>query len=76
MCSTGMIGVELPMALIRKGIESICLDHNGGHEFSQAIMTTDISPKEFAVTFDIQGENITLGGCAKGAASPDRSAAS
>ena len=67
VCSTGMIGVELPMALLRKGIESISLDDNGGHEFAQAIMTTDISTKEFAVTFDIQGENITLGGCAKGA---------
>lgn len=67
VCSTGMIGVELPMALLRKGIGSISLDDNGGHEFAQAIMTTDISPKEFAVTFDIQGENITLGGCAKGA---------
>lgn len=67
VCSTGIIGVELPMALLRTGIDAISLIDNGGHEFAQAIMTTDVSPKEYAVSFNVRGENITLGGCAKGA---------
>jgi len=66
VCSTGLIGVELPMALVRQNIGNIQLDEEGGHEFARAIMTTDSRPKEMAVSVDIDGSRITLGGAAKG----------
>ena len=65
--STGIIGVELPMALIRSGVERIELSDDGGHELARAIMTTDTRPKEGAVSFEVQGQTITVGGIAKGA---------
>lgn len=66
VCSTGMIGVELPMALIRQGIGDINLTSDGGHAFARAIMTTDSNPKHASVSFDLDGESYTIGGVAKG----------
>ena len=66
VCSTGVIGVELPMALIRKNIGNIKVDEEGGHSFAKSIMTTDTCPKEIAVTTVIDGRKVTLGGVAKG----------
>jgi glutamate N-acetyltransferase/amino-acid N-acetyltransferase len=65
VCSTGVIGVPLPMDLIKDGINKIKLIEND-HGFSQAIMTTDTRPKEFAVSIDMNGEKITVAGAAKG----------
>ena len=65
--STGVIGVELPMGLIRSGIPKIELSETGGHELARAIMTTDTRPKEVAVSFDVDGKTVTIGGIAKGA---------
>ena len=67
MCSTGLIGAELPMALIRAAVPNINLSPEGGHAFAHAVMTTDRFPKEIAVTFDLGGATATLAGCAKGA---------
>ena len=64
--STGIIGVELPMALIRTGIGRIELSEAGGHDLARAIVTTDTHPKEGAVSFDYGGKTITIGGIAKG----------
>ena len=64
--STGMIGVELPMALIRQGIGNVRLRESGGSEFARAIMTTDTRPKEVAVSLEIAGRRVTVGGAAKG----------
>ena len=66
VCSTGLIGVELPMALIRQNIGNVELTDNGGAAFARAIMTTDTRPKEIAVSVDIGGTKVTLGGAAKG----------
>lgn len=66
VCSTGMIGVELPMALIRKGVRDTYLDKTSGHSFAKAILTTDSFIKEIAVSFNIAGVTVSLGGCAKG----------
>ncbi len=66
VCSTGMIGVELPMALIRRNISNIKVASEGGHQFARAIMTTDTHPKERAVSLDLNGRKATLGGAAKG----------
>lgn len=66
ICTTGLVGVELPMALIRSGMPKIELDNAGGANFARAIMTTDKQPKSIALECEINGEVITLGGCIKG----------
>lgn len=64
--STGLIGVELPMALIRSGVSNIQLSHDGGYSLARAIRTTDTISKEAAISFTIQGMDYTIGGIAKG----------
>ena len=66
VCSTGVIGVELPMSLIRSGMEQINLADQGGHDVARAMMTTDTRPKEVAVTFEVDGKQVRMGGVAKG----------
>ena len=66
ICSTGIIGVELPMALIRAGIPKISLTHDGGLPFARSVMTTDRRPKSLAVRCELDGRAVTLGGCIKG----------
>ena len=63
--TTGVIGVELPMALIRSGIPNIEMSPEGGDAFARAIMTTDRVPKSAAVQFKLNGDAITIGGCTK-----------
>ena len=67
VCSTGGIGVELPMALIRQNMGNIKTTSDGGHDFAKAIMTTDTRSKELAISFDLGGKKVTIGGAAKGA---------
>ncbi len=67
VCSTGVIGVELPMSLIRSGVTQIELNPDGGNQLARAMMTTDTHPKETAVSFTAStGQTITIGGVAKG----------
>lgn len=66
VASTGVIGVELPMALMREHIPSIKLSADSGLEFARAIITTDSRVKQIAVRFDANGKTITVGGAAKG----------
>jgi glutamate N-acetyltransferase/amino-acid N-acetyltransferase len=66
VCSTGVIGVELPMSLIRDGLENIKLADEGGHELARAMMTTDTRPKEVAVSFELDGRSVQMGGVTKG----------
>ena len=68
MCvaSTGMIGVELPMALIRQSMGSVELTEDGGEAFARSIMTTDSRPKHIAASFSASGKTYTIGGVAKG----------
>ena len=66
VCSTGLIGVELPMALVRQNMGNIQLTEDGGHQFARAIMTTDSRPKEMAISVDLSGRRAVLGGTAKG----------
>ena len=69
VCSTGRIGVLLPMPAIRRGIKQAVekLNANGGARASEAIMTTDTFPKRYAVRVEIDGQTVTVGGIAKGA---------
>ena len=65
-CSTGLIGVELPMALIRSGVSKVQLTTDGGHALARAIRTTDTTSKEVAVSFRGGEKSYVLGGIAKG----------
>lgn len=69
VCSTGRIGVPLPMPVIEKGIEILTrnLSETGGEEAAQAILTTDTRPKRWTVNFRLGGHTLTLSGIAKGA---------
>ena len=64
--STGIIGVEQPMALIRAAVPKIELAESGGNAFARAIMTTDTHPKEAAVAYEHGGRTVTIGGVVKG----------
>ena len=64
--STGIIGVELPMGLIRNAVGKIEMSRDGGHDFARSIMTTDTVSKEIAVSFDVGGKTVTVAGCCKG----------
>ncbi|MQF64624.1 bifunctional glutamate N-acetyltransferase/amino-acid acetyltransferase ArgJ [SAR202 cluster bacterium AC-409-J13_OGT_754m] len=66
VCSTGIIGVELPMSLINSGIDRIEMKDDGGSLMARAIVTTDTRIKEIAVSFDLDGVKTTIGGVAKG----------
>ena len=66
VASTGMIGVELPMALIRRAITTIELTDDGGPAFARSIMTTDTRPKHIAAQFSVGDQTYTIGGVSKG----------
>ena len=66
VCSTGVIGVELPMSLIRNGMDNIALSDDGGASVARAMMTTDTRPKETAVSFELDGRQVHLSGVTKG----------
>jgi len=72
VCSTGVIGVQLPMEVLRRGIaECADLEHGslsqaGGRAAAEAIMTTDLYRKECAVSYQYQERTVTIGGMAKG----------
>ena len=68
--STGVIGMQLPIDRIKAGISKLADAKKGdlasGTEAAKAIMTTDTEKKEAAVTFEIGGKTVTVGGMAKG----------
>ena len=63
---TGIIGVPLPMEVIRAALPRVQPRADGGHEAAQAIMTTDTRPKECAVTLQVGGREVRIGGMSKG----------
>lgn len=69
--STGVIGQRLPMAKVETGIriaKGAIQSEAGknGQDVAQAIMTTDLVPKEAFVQTSIGGRAVSLGGIAKG----------
>ncbi|SUZ75395.1 uncharacterized protein METZ01_LOCUS28249 [marine metagenome] len=64
--STGVIGVELPMTLIKKGVNEIELVDDGGNALARSMMTTDTRTKEAAVSVNVEGAEIKICGVAKG----------
>ncbi|ALE91725.1 N-acetylglutamate synthase [Arthrobacter alpinus] len=71
VCSTGLIGEQLPMEKILPGVEAAAgaLTDDGGTAAATAIMTTDSVSKEASWTSapDRDGASYTIGGMAKGA---------
>ncbi len=66
--STGVIGQPLPLKPIESNIEALvaALSKEGATDAAEAIMTTDTVKKEIAVTFQLAGKSVTIGGMAKG----------
>jgi glutamate N-acetyltransferase/amino-acid N-acetyltransferase len=66
--STGVIGRQLPINRIIKGIPQLLarLSDRGGLDAARAIMTTDLRPKSIALQDTFSGRLITIGGMAKG----------
>jgi glutamate N-acetyltransferase/amino-acid N-acetyltransferase len=73
VCSTGLIGIPLPMDPLVAGIPKLAAalsaDAEGGSGAAEAIRTTDTVRKETLQRAEItQGTTVTIGGMAKGAA--------
>ena len=70
VCSTGRIGVPLPIERVESGIAqaATALHASNGKTAARAIMTSDTFPKEYAVKETLpDGRVFTVGGMAKGA---------
>lgn len=68
VASTGVIGQPLNISVIEQACPTLAslLSRDGSMEAAKAIMTTDTRPKEIAVSFEIGGKEVRLGGIAKG----------
>jgi glutamate N-acetyltransferase/amino-acid N-acetyltransferase len=68
VASTGVIGVPLEMDKIESGIAAAAamMKSGGGEHFSQAIRTTDTSPKRGALELHLADGVVRLGAVAKG----------
>ena len=71
VCSTGVIGVQLPVEKIVRALPSLARNCRPSArsfaELSLAICTTDTRPKTASASFKMAGKRIHLVGCAKGA---------
>ena len=68
ICSTGVIGVPIPMPTLLAGLDPLvgALASSGGEAAAQAILTTDLVDKQVALEADLQGRRVRIGGMAKG----------
>lgn len=70
VASTGVIGRQLPMDIIKVGIKKLPKglkpDEEAATLAAEAIMTTDTKSKQVAVNFEIDGKVVTVGGMCKG----------
>ncbi|MEY2491062.1 MAG: glutamate N-acetyltransferase / amino-acid N-acetyltransferase [Verrucomicrobiota bacterium] len=71
VCSTGRIGVPMPMANVARGIREcaslLTSTRQSAQATADAIMTSDTRCKEVAVEFTIGRSPVRIGGIAKGA---------
>jgi len=69
-CSTGVIGQRMDMQSLLSGIpvliSSLSHSQEAGHNAMNAILTTDLVPKESSAKIDIGDKRITMSGMAKG----------
>ena len=70
VASTGVIGQQLPMAVLKEGVKKLAPMLLGTKEAgtlaAEAIMTTDTVKKEVAVEIELSGKKVTIGGMCKG----------
>ncbi len=70
VASTGVIGMQLPIDRLKKGIALLKEAKGGtvehGTAAAKAIMTTDTVHKEIAVQVELGGKTVTIGGMCKG----------
>jgi len=68
ICSTGVIGANLPIDRIVAGVQLAArsLRRTGGSDAAHAIMTTDTVDKQVALKLTIDGKRVTIGGMCKG----------
>jgi len=71
VASTGIIGRQLPIDKITKGISKASVKLSAtaaaGLDFAKAIMTTDTKPKQAVRRMEISGKKVTIAGAVKGA---------
>ena len=71
VCSTGRIGVPMPMANVKRGIAAAASRLSGSRssarQAAEAIMTSDSCRKEIAVEFQLGNVRVRVGGICKGA---------
>jgi glutamate N-acetyltransferase/amino-acid N-acetyltransferase len=71
VCSTGRIGVPMPMKNIERGIRAcaprIARSTSNARQVAEAIMTTDTRRKEIAVELKVGKSTVRIGGICKGA---------
>ena len=71
VCSTGRIGVPMPMKNVERGIRAcaprLAKSTSRARQVAEAIMTTDTRRKEIAVGARIGGSTVRIGGICKGA---------
>ena len=68
VASTGVIGVQLPMDKVKKGVKAAAeeLSENGSVNAGNAIITTDTYSKACATEVEIGGKKVRFGAIAKG----------
>ena len=68
ICSTGVIGVPIPMDTLEAGLGPLvaALSEDGGAAAARAILTTDLIDKQIALEADLGGRRVRIGGMAKG----------
>ena len=68
ICSTGVIGVPIPMDTLLAGMDPLAeaLSSEGGGAAATAILTTDLIDKQIALEADLGGRRVRIGGMAKG----------
>ena len=70
ICSTGVIGMQLPVEKLTGGVRMLAKElsesEEAGTEAAMAIMTTDTRNKQVAVRVKLGGKEVTVGGMCKG----------
>jgi len=68
ICSTGVIGVPIPIDTLVAGLDPLvaALSPAGGEAAARAILTTDLVEKQISLEARLDGRSVRIGGMAKG----------
>jgi glutamate N-acetyltransferase / amino-acid N-acetyltransferase len=67
VCSTGRIGIPLPLPRIEKGLKALTLGRTSSRKCARSIMTSDTFPKEISCLVSTANGAFRIGAIAKGA---------